>query len=79
MKNEQADARRDGPTYLARPKSQAVVVTNGYGEKIFPCSPEDLTLLIHTLLITYIWCMYVWSSHIAEYGSTGKVANPTRG
>ena len=24
-------------------------------------------------------CMYVWSSHIAEYGSTGKVANPTRG
>ena len=23
--------------------------------------------------------MYVWSSHIAEYGSTGKVANPARG
>ena len=24
-------------------------------------------------------CMYVWSSHIAEYGSPGKVANPARG
>ena len=24
-------------------------------------------------------CMYVWSSQIAEYGSTGKVANPARG
>ena len=24
-------------------------------------------------------CMYVWSSHIAEYGSTGKAANPARG
>ena len=24
-------------------------------------------------------CMYVWSSHIAEYGSAGKVANPASG
>ena len=24
-------------------------------------------------------CMYVWSSHITEYGSTSKVANPARG
>ena len=24
-------------------------------------------------------CMYVWVIHMAEYGSTGKVANPARG
>ena len=27
----------------------------------------------------YVFMLYVWSSHIAEYGSTGKVANPARG
>ena len=33
----------------------------------------------HALSTCMYVCMYVWSSHIAEYGSTGKVANPACG
>ena len=35
-------------------------------------------LKLYDTLFIYV-CMYVWSSHIAEYGSTRKVANPARG
>ena len=31
------------------------------------------------VLSTMYVCMYVWSSHIAEYGQPGEVANPARG
>ena len=37
------------------------------------------TYRTYSMYVYYV-CMYVWSSHIAEYGSTGyKVANPARG
>ena len=36
-------------------------------------------LTIEPISVLLYVCMYVWSSHIAEYGSTGKVANPARG
>ena len=63
VENERGEARRDGRTCLVRPNSQARA---GTGEK-----QTFLVQLTTNEINTFIQSMYVWSSHTAEYGSTG--------